>query len=148
MAEPKPGAWCHIEIPTTSPKKAKDFYGALFGWTFRDVPELNYVIFSTGEGGVGGGLWNPPQGIPRQITNYVLVEDVRAMADKVVSLGGKTVTPRTEVPGHGWFALVADPDGNVLGLWQSAPRTAPAPAKRASKKPAKPGKRARTTRHR
>lgn len=148
MAEPTPGAWCHIEIPTTSPKKAKEFYGGLFGWTFRDVPELNYVIFSTGEGAIGGGLWNPPPGMPRQITNYVSVEDVRSMVERVVSLGGKTIAPRTEVPGHGWFALVADPDGNVLGLWQSAPRAAAAPAKVPRRKSVKRGKRAKATRHR
>lgn len=148
MAGPKPGAWCHIEIPTSSPRKAKEFYGALFGWTFRDVPELDYVIFSTGEGAIGGGLWNPPPGIPRQITNYVSVEDVRGMVEKVVALGGRTIAPRTEVPGHGWFALVADPDGNILGLWQSARGPEAAPAKRAPGKPAKTGKRARATRHR
>ncbi len=137
MAGDKKGSWCHIEIPVASPKNAKKFYGELFGWTFRDVPELNYVMFSAGDGSIGGGLWNPPAGIPRLVTNYISVEDVGAMVARVQARGGKLVNPRTEVPGHGWFALVADPDGNVIGLWQNAPKPAAAsPKKRVAKKKA------------
>jgi len=32
------------------------------------------------------------------------------------------VKEKTEVPGAGWFALASDPDGNVIGLWKSAPK--------------------------
>lgn len=134
MAGGRKGSWCHIEIPVASPKNAKKFYGELFGWTFRDVPELNYVIFTAGDGAIGGGLWNPPPGIPRLITNYVSVDDVGAMVARVQQYGGKLVNPRTEVPGHGWFALVADPDGNVLGLWQNAAKPAAASRKKRTPK--------------
>ena len=34
--------------------------------------------------------------------------------------GGKQIKEKTEVPGAGWFSLVSDPDGNVIGLWKSA----------------------------
>ena len=122
MAGRKQGSWCHIEIPCASPQGAKKFYGKVFGWNFQDAPALDYVLFSTGDGEIGGGLWNPPPGIPRVITNYISVEHVDTMVARVQEHGGKLVRPRMEVPGHGWFALVADPDGNIVGLWQDAPQ--------------------------
>lgn len=144
MAGSKQGSWCHIEIPTSSPKNARKFYGNVFGWSFREIPELNYVLFTAGDGSIGGGLWDPPPGVPRMITNYVSVDDLDEMVEKVKSQGGKLVHPKSQVPGAGCFALVADPDGNVFGLWQNA-ATPAAPLPKAAKKkrpaPAKARKR-------
>jgi uncharacterized protein len=114
------GAWCHIEIPAANTESSKQFYGGLLGWTFTEVPEMKYTIYSTGEGEIGGGFFTPPEGTPRMITNYVTVKDLEAAALKVPQLGGKVVGDRMEVPGMGWFRIVTDPDGNSIGLWQAA----------------------------
>ena len=129
------GAWCHIEIPSASVDSAKKFYGGLFGWTFTDVPEMKYTLYTSGEGEVGGGFFNPPEGMPRVITNYITVSDLEASAAKVPGLGGKVVTERMEVPGMGWFRIVADPEGNNIGLWQTARPTPPPAAKKSAHKP-------------
>jgi hypothetical protein len=42
--------------------------------------------------------------------------DLQATLDKVESLGGKTVTPVTEIPGVVTFAEFQDPQGRVVGL--------------------------------
>ncbi len=47
---------------------------------------------------------------------HVEVEDLQATLDEVESLGGKTVTPITEIPGVVTFAGFQDPQGNVVGL--------------------------------
>lgn len=133
MAGQKPGSCCHIEIPTASRENAKKFYGRVFGWTFQDVPEMSYTLFSTGDGEVGGGFWNPPPEIPRLITNYLTVEDVDAKVAQVQEHGGKLLKPKMVVGNFGCFALVADPDGNVLGLWQRIRASRP-PAKKAAAK--------------
>jgi predicted enzyme related to lactoylglutathione lyase len=39
---------------------------------------------------------------------------------KAHAAGGKVVTPKTPIPGMGAYARVADPEGNVLGLFESA----------------------------
>ena len=136
----KHGAWCHIEIPAASVEAAKRFYGGLFGWKFSESPAMKYTLFNTGEGEIGGGLFTPPPGTPRQITGYVTVGDLEASAKKVRALGGRVATDRMEVPGFGCFRIVADPDGNSFGLWQSMH----APTKRgARKKPAR-GKKKRS----
>jgi predicted enzyme related to lactoylglutathione lyase len=140
------GSWCHIEIPSASVESAKRFYGGLFGWTFTDVPEMKYTLYSSGNGELGGGFFNPPEGTPRAITNYITVADLEEAVVKVPALGGRVQTERMEVPGMGWFRIVSDPDGNNIGLWQAAkaamPRkSAPKAKKSAARKPARKKKR-------
>jgi predicted enzyme related to lactoylglutathione lyase len=117
------GMYCHIEIPSNDPTKAKGFYGDLFGWQFTDMPmgEGTYSLYMTAEGGIGGGIWNPPDGMPRQIINYIAVDEIEPVVEKAEAGGGKVVMPTVELPGIGWFSLIADPDGNVFGIWKDNP---------------------------
>ncbi|MHC4550319.1 MAG: VOC family protein [Planctomycetota bacterium] len=119
MTEPADGAWCHIEIAAQDVDRAKRFYGECFGWTFQDVPQLQYHLYSTGEGGIGGGLMQASAEFPKHMLNYVNVSDLDAAAGRVENHGGKVLQPKTEVPQTGWFTVVSDPEGNVFGLWQS-----------------------------
>jgi len=50
------------------------------------------------------------------VTGYITVADINATLAKAESLGGKTVVPRFSPDGNSHLALVADPEGNVLGL--------------------------------
>ncbi len=118
MTEPQDGAWCHIEIAADDVEKAKNFYGECFGWKFTDIPDLNYHIYTTREGHIGGGLVKKPEGFPNQMLNYVYVEDIDAASERVKNNGGRIVQPKGEVSETGWYTVVADPEGNVFGLWQ------------------------------
>ena len=142
MAGAKHGAWCHIEIPTSNAEAAKRFYGGLFRWTFTFVPEMNYTIYTAGDGEIGGGLFAPPPNVHRRITNYVNVDDLEAAVAKVPELGGRVIGDTTDVPGHGRFRIIADPEGNELALWQSL-KAAPAPRPKS-----KPKAKAKKTRRR
>ena len=122
MAEMKEGNWCHVEIPASDPKRAQRFYGEVFGWKFTEMPQMNYTLYETPEGGISGGIWNPEPGMPRQMLNYILVNEIEPVVERITRNGGKQIKEKTEVPGAGWFSLVADPDGNVLGLWKSNPQ--------------------------
>ena len=115
------GNWCHIEIPSSDTDAAKAFYTNLFGWQFQDVPMdgTTYSLFSTPEGGMGGGLWDPPEGIPRSMINYISVDEIESMVADIEKNGGKVIMPKQEIPNMGAFALIADPDENVFGIWQS-----------------------------
>lgn len=120
------GMWCHVEIPAKDPEKNAKFYGALFDWKFQAFPmgEGVYHMYETGKGGIGGGVFDPPEGVPRQIINYVNVEDIERTAALAEKNGGKVVVPTQEVPGFGWFSLIADPEGNVFGIWKQNPHPA------------------------
>jgi predicted enzyme related to lactoylglutathione lyase len=37
----------------------------------------------------------------------------------VEELGGSIVTPKTDIPGTGWFGVFKDPTGNTLALYTS-----------------------------
>lgn len=135
----KEGVICHVEIPTKDPARAQSFYGTVFGWTFQSMPEMNYTLFMTREGGIGGGFLTPEEGVEPKVVNYVLVTELEPFIEKIQENGGQLVRGKTEVPHAGWFALVTDPDGNLFGLWKSAtPLPEPEkPARTAARRPAK-----------
>jgi hypothetical protein len=136
--------WCHIEIPVQNRERAVAFYEKAFGWKFTYVPEMQYTLYSTGDGEIGGGLFTPQPGQPAMMTNYVNVDSIEDSLAAVGAAGGKTVQPRFAVGNVGWIAIAQDTEGNTFGLWKSAnPPPAAAPAKNpaAKKKPArKPAK--------
>ncbi len=143
MSAIREGMWCHIEMPVGDLERAKRFYGDVFGWKFQDMPQMSYTLYETRPGGVGGGLWNPPPEVPRNVVNYIYVDEIETAVARVEQAGGRLVNPKMEVPNSGWFALVADPDGNVFGLWKSMRPPAPPPAKRAAKRKARPAAKAK-----
>lgn len=107
----------HIEFSAKDPLAAAKFYSDLFGWKTEHLPQMNYVTFEA-EGGPGGGF-NP---LGEQVKAgdafvYVATGDIEVSLSKAVSLGGKTLVPKTEIPNIGWFALFSDPTGNTVGLF-------------------------------
>ena len=113
----------HVEISANDREAAGKFYTDLFGWNIVQMPEMNYATFDYGVEGIGGGLnpvtENNPAGT---VIVYVDTDDIDADLAKVVKLGGKIVTPKTEIPGMGWFGIFADLTGNLIGLYTNMPR--------------------------
>jgi predicted enzyme related to lactoylglutathione lyase len=108
----------HFEIRSADPDAARKFYGQLFGWTFPDGGMPGYTYVDTGvEGGVPGGI-SPLQGGEALVTFFVGVPDVAATLEAAVAQGGRIIQPATEVPGV-TFGLLADPQGQVVGLAQA-----------------------------
>ena len=107
----------HVEVVGKNAKQLQDFYRKVFGWEIHPAPQ-NYGMIHTGsEHGIGGGIGETNEG-PGQVTFYVEVDDIAAYLAKVEKMGGKTIVPRTEVPGQVIFAMFADPEGHVVGLSQ------------------------------
>jgi predicted enzyme related to lactoylglutathione lyase len=48
------------------------------------------------------------------------VDDIDTALTQAESAGGQTVVGRTPVGQMGFTAYVRDPEGNVVGLWQTA----------------------------
>ena len=118
---PNPFVYC--ELHTTDPAAAKSFYGRLFDWKLKDsqTPGGLYTEIDPGEG-FPGGLMGPMAGASSLWLTYVRVADLDASIARAQSLGGRLLAPRSEVPGAGWFAVLADPAGISFGLWQPAAR--------------------------
>lgn len=109
---------CHIEIPAKDGAESGTFYGALFGWQIHTAPEFNYTMFSA-EGGPGGGFITIGEhGVkPNDFHVYVLTDDIDATLKRAESLGGKTLTGKSEIPGTGWMAGLLDPAGTQCWLY-------------------------------
>ena len=123
MANP----FVHIELNSTDLEKSKAFYGQLFNWKLEDMTMADgtaYTMIGVGEGTGGGMLKNPMPGAPSMWLAYVQVDDVAASTAKAKSLGAKVVRDVTEIPGVGWFSIIADPTGAGLAMFKPAPRRA------------------------
>jgi len=115
-------AFCHMELGTTDPAKAKTFYTSLFNWQLDDVdmgPMGTYTLIKPGEGPGGGMMKQPVPGAPSSWLPYVLVDDLKAATAKAKSLGAQVMKDVTEVMGEGSFSVILDPTGAALGLWES-----------------------------
>ncbi len=109
----------HIEIPAVDAAKAGKFYHDLFGWEIESVPEMDYTMWDAGHGSQGG--FNPlgEEFKPGDVLIYIASEDIDADLKQAERLGGSVVTPKSEIPGTGWYAIFRDPTGNRIGLYTS-----------------------------
>lgn len=107
----------HFEIGCRNKEQTEGFYSELFGWKVESFGAAGMI--STGsEAGIGGhftALGHEPH---NYVLVYVLVDDIPACLARAEELGGKTLLPQTEVPGMGWFAWLADPEGTTVGIWK------------------------------
>lgn len=114
----------HIEIPAADAKAAGTFYQEVFDWKIETDPTFNYVQFQS-EGGPGGGFVKPGgeapvEYKPDRLLVYLATDDIEATLASIEAHGGKTVAPKMEIPGVGWWAVFTDPSGNHLALYTSA----------------------------
>ena len=123
----------HFEIPADDIDRAKNFYGSVFGWELQTMPmnEGEYTSVKTTDvdeqtqlptepGAINGGMFVRDE----RLTTPVITIDVDGIDDALKQIedeGGSTVTPRTAIPGMGAFAYFKDPEGNVMGLWETTP---------------------------
>jgi uncharacterized protein len=110
------------EIPVQNLEKAKEFYTAVFDWTYTPFGE-GYEGISAVESMIGGlSQTASSDEVGEGIRIYVQVDDMEAVFAKVEANGGATKTPRTEIGGDmGWWGNFTDPDGRIIGLATNNP---------------------------
>jgi predicted enzyme related to lactoylglutathione lyase len=103
--EYQPGTPSWVDLSTTDPAAAKDFYGPLFGWTYDDQPTDDpanpYTLAFLNGQVVAGLMAQPPEmkaaGAPPMWSTYVTFDVMDA----------------------GRMAVAADPTGAVFCIWQA-----------------------------
>lgn len=108
-----------VDLSTTDVDAAIGFYAALFGWEAEDQgPESgHYHLFRLrGLEVAGVGPAAPDQ--PPAWTTYVAVDDADEATARATAAGGEVLVPPMDVLDAGRMALIADPTGAVLGMWQ------------------------------
>ena len=115
----------HIELPSINSKEDAQFYNDAFGWATNSMPSgaSDYYMYTPieGPGGgfnpVGDGADNNLPIKPGEVIVYVSTDDINESLARIESLGGKTIMPKSPIPGMGWMALFTDPTGNRVGLY-------------------------------
>ena len=113
----------HFEIPATDTERLSRFYSECFGWKFEKapMPGMEYWLIATGPRGksVGGGMYKKTDEHDRP-RNFIAVDKIDQAIEKFKSAGGTEVVEKQEVPGQGWSFIGADPEGNLVALWEQA----------------------------
>ena len=110
-----------FEVISPDVERAQRFYAELFGWKVTADPDMDgYALVDTGGGeeAVGGGIGASSAPGDVGVKIYLRVDDLDAYLDRAEELGGKRLAPPMDLPGDfGRIAILADPDGNPVGLW-------------------------------
>ena len=124
------GKVVHFEVPFDDGDRARNFYKEAFGWQIMEMPEMGYTIVMTGpsndsgpteSGFINGGMLSREQAAHSGPVVVVDVESIDTALEKIGSLGGSTVVGKTPVGDMGFAAYFTDTEGNVVGLWETAP---------------------------
>jgi predicted enzyme related to lactoylglutathione lyase len=117
-----------FEIPVVNMLRAKKFYSSAFGWKV-DIYDDEYSHIKTvamdknwmpkEKGAVNGGMFKRRAKKEKPLI-LVTVDSVKKTVAKVKKAGGKIITDMTQAGEWGWWAEVADLEGNVFELWQDA----------------------------
>jgi predicted enzyme related to lactoylglutathione lyase len=95
----------------------------LFGWTAdRASAEFGgYITFRKGGKAVAGGMGKTGDGTegPDQWSVYLAATDARATTDAAVAHGGVVVVAPMDVGDLGTMAVLGDPGGAGIGIWQA-----------------------------
>ncbi len=116
------GHFCWPELASTDFAASKTFYGHLFNWEPSDVPSAmgNYTFFKLdGLDAAAGYQMGPQQTAPQRWNSYVAVESSDKSVAKAEKLGAAIVMAPFDVEGIGRMAVIRDPGGALLCLWQS-----------------------------
>ncbi|MCO6185672.1 VOC family protein [Rhizobium sp. L1K21] len=123
------GNFIWYELMTADPEAAGAFYEAVVGWTLRRSDNTTaggepYYLFNIPgfEMPAAGMMKLTPEmmsgGARPAWMGYVFVADVDAKAQAFADAGGSVHMPPTDVPQIGRFAVVADPHGAIIYIFQ------------------------------
>lgn len=115
------GVPCWADLGTPDVDAATARYGAAMGWEFdRGGEEYGGYVMCSRRGAAAAGIGPSQPGAPSAWTVYLAVDDCDATAAAVGTHGGTVLAGPFDVGTAGRMAVVQDPTGAVLGLWQAA----------------------------
>ncbi|KAI9805712.1 MAG: hypothetical protein M1833_005205 [Piccolia ochrophora] len=143
---PPHGTPCWLHIPAHSVPRARQFYASLLNWTYapssEEYPaeEMAMIVYphaKLNEAGFMGGILRVKEGKGEQVWAntggvaegkkpvaplvYTWVDSVDDAVAKVEGLGGKVISGKVEEGKTGWMAVLADTEGNAIGVYQLQP---------------------------
>jgi predicted enzyme related to lactoylglutathione lyase len=119
------GTFCWPELATSDQKGGVAFYRGLFGWDLDEQPigpTETYSMFKIRGLEVAAACSLRPeeqrQGLPPHWNAYVSVVSADTAVKRAQELGGKVLAPPFDVMDAGRMAVLQDPTGAVVSVWQ------------------------------
>ena len=119
------GEFCWVDLAATDVVAAGAFYERLFGWKPREQ-DANGGRFTRLQldGHDVGSMYqlrsvHRQQGVPSHWTPYVRVDDIESAARRAAACAGRVIVRPLDVDPVARIALIMDPVGALLGLWES-----------------------------
>ena len=124
MPQAPAGRFCWVDLAAADAARAAEFYTGLFGWSVRSQAANGGTFVRLAHAGRDiGSLYQMRQaerdaGIASRWTPYVQVDDVAAASRRAAMLGASIAVEPFSVEGVARIALIVDPVGAELGLWE------------------------------
>jgi predicted enzyme related to lactoylglutathione lyase len=124
------GRFVWHELVTTDPKSAGAFFSRIIGWKPKPWGNDNsYTLFMSGSHQRAGLMTIPEEarkeGAPPSWLTYIGTPNVDETARLATSLGATIKMPPADIPTVGRYAVMADPQGAVFGLYTPNRPTGP-----------------------
>ena len=108
----------HIDIPVADLGRAAGFYSTLFGWQIAEPPGFEgYPMWRAPNQISGGGLAPRSEGFT-QPRSYVEVDSIDETLALARDHGAAVMMEKSAISETSWWAVIADPDGNAIGLYE------------------------------
>jgi uncharacterized protein len=120
-----PSALNWFQIPATDAARARAFYETICDVKLQELPagpQMQMLAFPTdaAKGEIGGAIVCGEGAVPSATGTMVFLRgdpDLQAILDRVEAAGGKILAPKTKIDDEtGYFAMIADTEGNTVGL--------------------------------
>lgn len=117
-----------FEVPTSDFNKAKAFYERVFDWKIDLWGDEGAMAYTTAvdkdqnpieAGSINGGFYKR-KSTRDQPSFGVQTDSIDHTLQAIEKAGGKVVTPKHSIGEWGFMADFADPEGNVIALWEKA----------------------------
>lgn len=118
----------HFEVPAKDLNRAKQFYSKVFGWGTYDMDDKNTMVsttetdqngFPVKPGAINGSIYLPDKS--KTPTFVIDVPNLEEHIKMVTENGGKLVDEPVTIENMGRYARFVDPEGNLVGLWETLP---------------------------
>lgn len=117
VQQPQRGEFCWETLSVPDAGQTEAFYSAVLGWKRGVGPAPDMLVFNAGEVPVAD-VQVTTQAPPHWLT-YIVVDDAATARDRAAKLGAHVLVPMIPVPGVGNIAIIADPVGGVIGLFEA-----------------------------
>ncbi len=113
----------HFAINTDDVEGTQEFYGSVFGWTFRNYGPAGFVQILDESGSAPMGAIQERRqlldGEPTRGFECTFgVDDVDLVRQRILTAGGRVLMEKSTIPGVGHLLAFQDPGGNPALVMQ------------------------------